>query len=54
MPFVGIMPSTTLMFTNACPATIVVSPSARNAPKGSGACQRDADAPPRHHAENTG
>ena len=38
MPLVGINPSTTLMFTSACAATIVVKPIARNAPKRSGAC----------------
>ena len=37
IPFVGISPSTTLMFTNACTAIIVVNPSARNAPNRSGA-----------------
>ncbi len=37
IPLVGINPSTTLIFTNACTATIVVSPSARYDPNGSGA-----------------
>ena len=37
MPLVGISPSTTLMFTNACSTSIIVMPSARNAPKLSGA-----------------
>ena len=46
IPLVGISPSTTLMFTNACTATIVVSPSARNAPNASGA--RSATRRPRH------
>ena len=45
-PFVGIRPSTTLMFTSACTATIVVSPSARSAPNASGA--RSAMRIPRH------
>ena len=46
MPLVGIRPSTTLMFTNACTAIIVVRPSARNAPNASGA--RSAMRSPRH------
>src|SRR4051812_48164795 len=33
MPLVGINPRTTLMFTRAWTAIIVVSPTARNAPK---------------------
>ena len=37
MPLVGIRPSTTLMLTNACSTSIIVMPSARNAPKLSGA-----------------
>jgi hypothetical protein len=37
MPLVGSSPSTTLMLNNAWNATIVVRPSARNAPKRSGA-----------------
>src|SRR5688572_7217492 len=37
MPLVGISPSTTLTFTNACSTSIIVMPSARNAPKLSGA-----------------
>ena len=37
MPLVGSSPSTTLMLKNACTTTIAVSPSARNAPKRSGA-----------------
>ena len=41
MPFVGISPSTTLMFMNACTAIIVVRPSARNAPNASGARSGD-------------
>ncbi len=46
MPFVGISPSTTLMFTNACTAIIVVSPSATNDPNVSSA--RIAIRRPRH------
>ncbi len=37
IPFVGKRPSTTLMLKNACTATIVVRPRARNDPKLSGA-----------------
>ncbi len=51
MPLVGIRPSTTLMLTNACTATIVVSPSARNDTEAVGRAQRDAQAAPRDHAE---
>ena len=46
MPLVGSRPSTTLMLKNACTAIIVVRPSARNAPKRSGA--RIAVRRPRH------
>ncbi len=38
MPLVGTSPSTTLMLKNAWAAIIVVRPTARNAPKRSGAC----------------
>ena len=46
MPLVGIKPSTTLIFTNACSTSIIVIPSARNEPKLSGA--RMAVRSPRH------
>ena len=46
MPLVGSSPSTTLMFTNAWMTIIIVRPSARNAPKLSGA--RMAVRNPRH------
>ena len=38
MPLVGIIPSTTLMFTSACTPIIVVMPRATKAPKASWAC----------------
>ena len=46
IPFVGIIPSTTLMFTRAWTAIIVVSPSATNDPNVSGALM--ATRRPRH------
>ena len=51
MPLVGISPSTTLMLTNACTATIVVSPSARNDAERVRRAQRDAQAAPGDDAE---
>src|ERR1051325_8560172 len=46
MPFVGIRPSTTLTLMNACTATIVVRPSARNGPNVAGARRRTRDKNP--------
>ena len=50
MPLVGIRPSTTLMFSNACTATIVVSPRARNA-ETVGRSQRNPQTAPGDDAE---
>ena len=44
IPLVGISPSTTLILTNAWNATIIVKPSASNAPNGAGAADDHAKA----------
>ena len=54
MPLVGINPSTTLMFTNACTAIIVVRPDGQERAKAIRRAQRRPQAAPGDDAKSRG